>query len=102
MLPISDCILKPQCGAAVTSRSTSLTAPPSCPAVCGDLWPGHLVQTLAPQVDQSSEDAGRERLPALLHADQEGDPENPPALHLRRLRLPQRFGNSPAEEPHVG
>lgn len=72
-----------------------------CPSSC-DLPPvrSHLVQTLVPQVDQSSEDAGRQRLACLLEADEQGDPKDPPAFHLHQFGLPQQFGNSPADDIH--
>ena len=59
------------------------------------LFQWDLVQTLGPQVDQRSEDAGRKRSSCLLHADQQRDPEDPPTFHLRHLGLPRRFRNSP-------
>ena len=61
-----------------------------------DLWCHYLVQTLIPQVAQGPEDAGRQRLPRLLNTEEQGNAEHPPAFRLRRLGLPQRFGDGPA------
>lgn len=82
--------------AHLTGRGQAwIVAPPGC-----DLTPvrAHLVQTLVPQVDQSSEDAGRQRLACLLEADEQRDPKDPPAFHLHQFGLPQQFRNSPADD----
>lgn len=55
----------------------------------------YLVQTLGPQVDQGSEDAGRKRLSCLLDIEEKRNPEHPLTFHLHQLQLPQRFRDRP-------